>query len=70
MNSNWFGLESHPTDKLLHWSNYDIKAKAEKLRALYDSIPAEYHTAVEALIEASADQARSEEAEARAGDAI
>lgn len=37
---NWFGLESHPTDRFIHWStkDEDIIKISEKLRIAYDKI--------------------------------
>ena len=39
---NWFGLESHPTDSLIHWKTRDKERfkEAERLRAAYDKIVA------------------------------
>jgi len=40
MSTNWFGIESHPTDTYIHWKTRDKERlkEAEKLRAAYDKI--------------------------------
>ena len=38
MNTNWFGLEYHPTDSYIDWRDRDRIEKATKLRAAYDKI--------------------------------
>ena len=37
---NWFGLESHPTDTYIHWTEPQKERlkKAERLRKAYDAI--------------------------------
>ena len=37
---NWFGIESHPTDDYIHWSEKPKERlkKAERLRKAYDAI--------------------------------
>jgi len=35
---NWFGLEPHPTDEYIHWTQKNPKEVATKLRVAYDAI--------------------------------
>lgn len=40
MTTNWFGIESHPTDQFIHWKTRgkELEKETAKLRDAYDKI--------------------------------
>lgn len=36
MTKNWFGLDLHPTDEYVHWTEADPVTTAKKLRSHWD----------------------------------
>lgn len=68
MDKNWFGLDPHPTDTLIHWSEKDPEAQAIVLREYYDILASDgRQTILDKLLWAARTSAILDEAEASAG---
>jgi hypothetical protein len=71
---NWWGMERHPSDGLVHWSEPDNTKAFEKrirqLRSDWDLIHStpELAAAFKRLAEATRDKAASDQADADAGE--
>lgn len=50
-NRNWFGIEPHETDTMIHWREKNPQAKAVKLRAAYDKLAAVDKEALDYLLQ-------------------
>lgn len=71
MEQNWFGLEPHPTDDMIHWTERDPRRVAGQLREAYERIVAAGLLAeCMLLIEAAQEYIQAEEAEMAAGESI
>ena len=67
METNWFGLEPHPTDRYSRWtgSSKERVATAEKYRAAYDKIiAAGLKDELDILTEGAYEEGRTDEWEA------
>lgn len=65
---NWFGLDPHPTDDMVHWSEKDPQKIAIPLREAYDSIVlAGLKESLELLLEAKREATQMDAADDAAG---
>ena len=61
---NYEGLECHPTDEYVHWTERDRKGLMLKLRPAYDKIVSmDLKKELTILLEAAYDSGRSDEAD-------
>jgi len=75
---NWFGMESHPSDCLIHWAEAtfphrkDFKAKVAQVRADWDLLTATDagKLALTRLLQEQHEKSTSDEAENDAGASI
>ena len=62
MIKNWFGMESHATDYLIHWTCKNPEVTAKELRLAYDSIvDAGLEDDLQLLLDAAYDSGRDDE---------
>lgn len=71
MLTNWVGLNIHPTDEYVHWSEKNPKETMQKLRNAYDAIAELGQTDnLRMLLEAADHCARCDAAEEAAGESL
>lgn len=64
---NWFGMDCHPTDSYIHWSNQDPKGTAKSLREAYNRFNPEQLDALKLLLSAAYRTGGDDENEQHAG---
>jgi len=71
-NENWVGLESHPTDDYVHWSEKNPMEKMKKLRANWDYLTTDEIdiNSLKILLDAAYQAGRQSEVDLAAGEGI